>query len=106
MENEELIRSVVNDFGVEIPNGSSREEMLSKLSANINLLINTNFDRLISLLYRLDISELRLKKELEEKPGNDAGDIIAGMIVERELQKLQSRQSFRRDNNIAEEDRW
>ena len=106
MENEELIRSVVNDFGVEIPNGSSREEMLSKLSANINLLINTNFDRLISLLYRLDISEQRLKKELEENPGNDAGDIIAGMIVERELQKLQSRKSFRRDNNIAEEDRW
>jgi hypothetical protein len=84
-------------------NSGQREQ----LAAAINDCILTDFDKLLQLLYRLDIDEMKLRALLKDIPGQDAGLIIADLIVERQVQKIKSRQQFsRRDNDISEEDKW
>ncbi len=82
-------------------------EIRRRLSVAINEMILSDFDKLVMLLYRLDINETKLRKILNENPSNDAGNIIADLIIERQLQKIKSRQQFsQRDNNISDEEKW
>lgn len=85
----------------------SNSEIRRQLSVAINEMILSDFDKLVMLLYRLDINETKLRKILNENPSHDAGNIIADLIIERQLQKIKSRQQFsQRDNNISEEEKW
>jgi len=67
------------------------EDILNKLAEEINQLILVNFERLVQLLYRIDVSEMKLKILLKENPDQDAGKIIASLIIERQLQKIKSK---------------
>ncbi len=62
--------------------------IIQQLADYINQLIIVNFERLVRLLYRIDVSESKLKYLLKENPGEDAGRIIALLIIERQLQKI------------------
>jgi hypothetical protein len=77
-----------------------------ELAAYINRLITDDFTGLINLLYRLDINESRLKRILTDNPQEDAGRLIAALMIERQQQKIQARQQFRSEDNIPEEDKW
>ena len=85
---------------------SSFDVFKQNLAAYINELINYDFEKLIHLLYRIDVSEQKLKSFLANKQAN-AGDIIAGLIIERQLQKIKTRQQFKESNNdFTEEEKW
>jgi len=88
--------------------GSSVQETQQKLSAYLNNLINDDFEKLVQLLYRLDIDETKLKRTLQDHPQHHAGELIADMIIERQLQKIKSRKEFnqRDNNNIDENEKW
>ena len=77
-----------------------------ELVDRINELINSDFQKLVSILYRLDISESKLKLMLKENPNVDAGLIIADLMIERQSQKLRSRQQYKRDENISDDEKW
>lgn len=62
--------------------------LLRQLADYINRLILTNFEKMIQLLYRIDVSETRLKQLLKENPNEDAGKMIAALIIERQIQKI------------------
>ena len=93
---------------------SASEELLVKdnklfenLSACINDLIINDFERLVSLLYRMDINEKKLEYLLAQQPGTDAADNIAALVIERQVQKIKSRQENRRDiNDVTDEEKW
>lgn len=92
---------------ISLPEKISLQELKEKLAAYTNHLVQVDFDKLVSLLYRLDINEAKLKSLLKDNPGEDAGNLIAGMIIERQLQKIKSRQQHsKRDDNIAEDEKW
>jgi hypothetical protein len=101
-----LVPSLRQSFGIDLDESHSLEALNEKLSEYINHLIQTNFEKLVSLLYRIDVSEAKLKYLLQQNPGEDAGKIIAGLIIERQLQKIKSRQEHRRDSNDSDEEAW
>ena len=72
----------------------------------INELINTDFPALIQLLYRLDIPENKLKENLAQNDEKNAGEIISTMIIKRQVEKIISREKFRRKNSENNEERW
>jgi hypothetical protein len=78
---------------------------LDDLAAEINQLILTNFERLVQLLYRIDVSETKLKTLLKENPDKDAGKLIALLMVERQLQKIKLKSTIL-ENDDCEEERW
>lgn len=86
---------------------TSTGEIRRQLSIAITEMILSDFDKLVMLLYRLDINETKLRKILNENPSNDAGNMMADLIIERQFQKIKSRQQFnQRDNNISDEEKW
>jgi len=88
-------------------NDPAAEDLRKNLSASINDLINHGFERLVQLLYRLDIDETKLKKTLHDHPQHNAGEMIADLIIERQLQKIRSRQQFnQQDSDIDENEKW
>jgi hypothetical protein len=77
-----------------------------KLAVYINDLINCDFEKLIYILYRVDISEKKLKEALASSSA-DAGAFIAEMIIERQMQKVKTRSQYRGENkNISDEEKW
>lgn len=77
-----------------------------QLERSINDLIQNNFERLVQLLYRIDVNEKKLKQLLSDHPQTDAATIIARLIIERQLQKVKTRKQFGNNEDIADEDKW
>jgi hypothetical protein len=92
------------DFNLPVTN--DKEQLANALAEGINQLIQTDFTRLINMLYRIDISEKTLKETLEQQADQDAGLLIARLIIERLLQKQQMRAQFKSHDNIPDDDKW
>lgn len=103
--NTQILQRVAENMGLNVA-GIDYEEGLRILAARINDLLNADFERLVSLLYRLDINEHKLRSILKENEGTDAGLLIAGLMIEREHEKQRSREAYRRNDDISDEERW
>jgi hypothetical protein len=64
------------------------------LEEAINELIKNDFSRLVQIIYRIDVSEEKLKNILNSNPNEDAGKLIAHVIVERLAITKKARESF------------
>ena len=107
MENAELIQLVNEEMAIDLPQQISFNEIRDQLSQYINDLIVNDFQKLVSILYRIDISEPRLKQLLQEENHEDAGKVIADLIIQRQLEKIKTRQQFKQPNeNIDESEKW
>ena len=104
---DQLIEILNSELAIELPEEITLKELREKLSQHINYLIDTNFQRLVAALYRVDVSESKLKRLLNENEGEDSGSVIADLIIERQLQKIKFRQEFSKHNkNISDEEKW
>ena len=107
MENAELINLLNKEMSIDIAEKISYSELHSQLSTYINMLIKDDFDKLITYLYRIDVNEQKLKLLLQQNADEDAGNIIATLIIERQQQKIKTRQQFsQQDNDFNEEEKW
>lgn len=88
---DELNQEISRITSADLDPHANEAEMRKALAAYINELILHDFERLVQLLYRIDVSEAKLKNLLQEKKDKDAGDLIADMIIERQKQKIKSR---------------
>ena len=82
------------------------EAIQQQLEVWINDLIQNDFERLVQLLYRMDVSEKKVKQLLSSHPQTDAATIISQLMIERQLQKVKTRQQFKRNEDIADDDKW
>jgi hypothetical protein len=106
MENKEALEKIAEELGLAAPHDNYAVNR-QLLADKINELITNDFQQLVSVLYRVDVSETKLKRLLQENPGTDAGLLLADLMIERQLQKLRSRKQFRqRDNDIDENEKW
>lgn len=105
MEQEELFHSTATALGIAVPDRSQLTKQL--ITDRINELLQSDFTGLVNLLYRLDIDEERLRVMLDQHAGTDAAEIITGLLLERQWQRLQSRRQFSRgDQDIDENEKW
>jgi hypothetical protein len=72
----------------------------SDLIAFINDCIQHDFNKLVQLLYRIDVSEEKLKYILQLNPNEDAAKLIAAVIIERLAATKAARASFSTINKI------
>jgi hypothetical protein len=105
-EQTEAVQMAASEIGLALEQ-KSYKNWLFQLEEKINSLLVGDFDRLISILYRMDVSELKLKQLLKENQAEDAAKIIARLMIERQAEKIKSRQQFsQRDNDIDENEKW
>jgi hypothetical protein len=95
MELPALRSDLNNSYGLDLPETATIEILEGVLADRVNTMITADFNRLISLLYRIDVSETKLKQLLRENAGTDAGLLIARLILQRQWQKIETRRKYR-----------
>jgi hypothetical protein len=101
----EIIRltaeQVIKDFalfGLEIGFSgdiiNAYDELFEQLNSCLVDLLNSDYRRLLSLLYHIDISEKEMNKKLTSN-ADEPSEIITEMILERELKKVIIRKYYR-----------
>jgi len=106
MNDEQVQQEIIQIIPEKLLPQTSLTVFKEKLAVYINELVNHDFGKLIHILYRLDVSEQKLKSTLASSSAN-AGILIAEMIIERQVQKIKTRERFRqRNTNIDEEEKW
>ena len=93
-ENKSNNFSIETFFSILDSKQLQNEELLQQLANTINQMILNHFDQLIQLLYRIDVNEMKLKTILKENPNEDAGMIIAKLIIQRQIQKINLRKEI------------
>lgn len=83
-----------------------KAEIKEHLLLYINHLLVHDFNKLIQILYRVDVSEQKLKELLAANPQTDAAILITELLVQRQQEKIKAKETFKPDNDIPEEDKW
>ena len=107
MIQEELIDIISRDMGIDLPPQPDLSALRHAVNEAVNYLIQHDFNRLVNILYRVDLDEQKLKFLLQENVGEDASLVITNLIIERQQEKIKTRNGFRKsDENITDEERW
>ena len=82
------------DFNLDIPSTevSTAEDFQLILTKLIRHLLDNDFEKLINGLYRIDVSEEKVKQAMSSE--GDLAEEIALLIIERELQKVETRRKY------------
>ncbi|MBH2004045.1 MAG: hypothetical protein I8H66_05080 [Sphingobacteriia bacterium] len=73
----------------------------------VNDLILHDFEKLVFVLYRIDVNEAKIKSLLATKTDTNAAELIADAIIERLNQKKAAKEIFKQHNHIeSEEEKW
>ena len=92
---EQLMNKLISHEFPEVLEKYSEEDLENYLAVYINELIDKDFNKLVNLLYRIDISEQKLKIALQNEDKTiSSSKTIAKLIIERQLQKLEFRKKF------------
>ncbi len=103
----DIITSINSDWALQLKTTLSDEDLVDAFAVHLNDMIVHQFPQLVTALYRIDVSEQKIRQTLKENPMADAGKIIAHLVIERQKQKLKTRELFRsRDNDIDDNERW
>jgi hypothetical protein len=85
---------VIKDLDLEVPGivFSTNEKLTTWLTEIISVMIDRDFQRLLNVLYRIDVDELKTKAAFAD---DDPARRLAELIINRELQKVESRKKYK-----------
>lgn len=108
MENtKEIIEDIERVWPLALLLSPSFEALRKQLTEQINQLINEDFEKLVFLLYRIDVDEARMRALLAEQKNGNSAELLADLVLERQLQKIKSRRDFnQRDQTSSSEEKW
>jgi hypothetical protein len=98
----ETARQIMKDFGmfgVEIAFSGDVEnaydELHGQLTIQISTLIQHNYDKLLAVLYQVDITDREIEKAEQDLPHYSHIEIIAHQVIVRDLKKVLLRRYFK-----------
>ena len=102
IQRKELIADLNRAYGLELADHLTAAQLETLLAERLNALIRSDFSALVQLLYRIDVNEAKLREVLKVNAGEDAGKIIARLIMERQWQKIETRRQYPRNPSKGE----
>lgn len=81
-------------------------EMKERLIEYINHLLLHDFNKLVQILYRVDVDEKKLKELLQQNAHTDAAVIIADLLIQRQEEKIKTKEAFKQSDNIPDDEKW
>ncbi len=106
MEKLFALLNEVNSTGPRACTPKKLSELRDELAAYITHLIQHDFSQLVALLYRVDVSEKKLKALLANHTDTNTAIVITDLLIERQLQKLADKRQQEPDADIPEDERW
>jgi len=99
-------RELGDTLALELPDTISRETLEALLAQRLEVLISHHFEQFVFLLYRIDVPENQIRIILEQDAGAGAYHRIAGLLIDRQLQKIQSRETYKTPPPENEAEKW
>jgi len=99
---EKVVEQIQKDFNwfsleIKFTNNlelSAYQELYQQILPLIEEMLNDDYIKLTSMLYRIDIDEDFLNRRLKETPNADTDEVITDLIIKRELQKVIIKQIY------------
>jgi hypothetical protein len=89
---------IFSHFEVEIDQESVDDEALFQiLTDQIAYLIQHRFEFLMSLMYRLDIEEMKIHQALAPDSPEPANVAIARLVIERQVKRMETKEKYKQD---------
>jgi iron-sulfur cluster repair protein YtfE (RIC family) len=87
---------------------TSFSEFRKHIIQRINEWINNDFEHLLFMLYRIDVHEDKVRKLMAAHKGENAAEVIADLIIERQKQKIETRKLFHmeRPADVDDSELW
>ncbi len=91
-------RALVQQWGIWAIEGKriARDAILDELARRVDFLLKHDFDRLMSCMYTIDVAEQRFSEALKLPEKDKPARAIAQLILEREIEKMESRKRYAR----------
>ncbi|KAF0241499.1 MAG: hypothetical protein Q8K64_10440 [Sediminibacterium sp.] len=81
----------------------NRQELVN----TINELILNDFEKLVFVMYRIDVNEAKIKSLLASKTDTNAAELIADAIIERLQQKKAAKEIYKQQHQAqSSEEKW
>lgn len=82
--------------GLDSDTHNNTDQLMKALVAYLNELIAHDFNKLIAILYRIDVTQEKATSALTAQADRETpGETLAKLIIERQLQKLKFREKFK-----------
>jgi hypothetical protein len=86
-------------FGLEIKFSGNAynayEELFDQIEPHIDQLVHSNQQKFMGILYRIDLSDVQIKKAVQENSSEPFSAIVTDLIIKRELQKVVIRNHYK-----------
>ncbi|MFN8291582.1 MAG: hypothetical protein U0U70_15100 [Chitinophagaceae bacterium] len=104
MEGIEILNNVLQQADTRDP-AFRQSEKYKALVAQVDYLLSHDFEKLVFYLYRIDVDENKLRQLLQARQGENAAGLIADLLIERQLQKIETRKQFG-GGQSSDEEKW
>jgi hypothetical protein len=78
--------------------GADYEGLRQWLTERLVYLLLHDMERLLSILYRIDVSESKVKAAFAQQDPRKIAPLLAGLILQREWQKAETRLKYKNQN--------
>lgn len=94
--------------GIRVPDSVSINELRQRLAERLEVLVERDFQQFVLLLYQVDVSEKKVKEILATESSPDVFTSIAQLIIDRQMEKIRSREMFRQPPGSLtdDEEKW
>ncbi len=103
--NEKLLQQVVEQvkkdfewYNIEIifsgKYSTPYQELFEQIYPHIDQMISTEYEKLLNIMYRIDLDENKITTYLKQNPMADTSEVITDLILKRELQKVVIRNMY------------
>ena len=113
LDREEIVKQtaeqIMKDFGmfgvvINFSGDTSQayDELHQQLIEQISLLVERNYELLLSVLYQVDITQKEITKAEQDLPHYSHIEIIAHQVIVRDLKKVLIRRYFKSQNSSSD----
>jgi D-alanyl-D-alanine carboxypeptidase len=101
---ENLQKAIIQQWNIPDSTGALPHQLLEALAKRVSGLIDTDINRLMTAMYTLDIDETRFAEAMGLPDKDMAARAVAELILEREIQKMETRRQYDAERKKSIED--
>lgn len=90
----ELLPVISSNFEIVGNKDISMDELKMMLASRIREMLDTNLEKLVSILYRIDVGQRLTDEIFSENNKEDIAPQLAEAIIKRQIQKIQTRKKY------------
>lgn len=96
-DNSDQVYDIISgSFELEKVNEITIEQIQKVLTARIREMLDKNLEKLLHILYRIDVSQKKTDKIFNSPFKDEIAENLAAAVIERQLEKIETRKKYSR----------